>query len=112
MTATHLWNHPKVGERVRYIGAPDGEERFGVGEPPNTRWVRGGAVGVVVRIIEGYPEHSCPDHDGGFDCICCDESGRVPPQMQAPVIAYETREGAPVERCIDPEEEGEQWARV
>jgi len=110
MTKTNLWNHPKVGERVRYIGAPEGEERFGAGVP--TRWVRGGAEGVVTRIIEGYAEHNCPNHDGGIDCICMDESGRVPPQMQAPVVAYETREGDPVEQCISPENEGTLWERV
>lgn len=111
MSKTNLWNHPKVGERVRYIGAPVGEARFGAGHP-NTRWVRGGAVGTVVRIIDGYPEHRCPDHDGGFECVCCDKSGRVPPMMQAPVIAYETREGDPVEQCIDPEDEDQSWERV
>jgi hypothetical protein len=32
--------------------------------------------------------------------------------MDAPVIAYETREGAPVERCISPEDEGKSWERI
>ncbi len=108
--ADNVWNHPKVGERVRYIGAPDGERRMGEGLNP-TRWLRGGAVGTVVRVIEGYPSHRCLDHDGGFDCTCGDDSGFVRAMKQSPVIAYQTLEGSPLERCIDPEDEGTDWER-
>ncbi len=100
MALTNLWDHPKVGEHVRFIGASDGTRTMGVGNP--LRWLRGGAFGIVVRVIEGYPEHHCPDHDGG----------RIPPQMDAPVIAWDTWEGDPIERCINPEDENTRWERI
>lgn len=97
MTETPKWKHPKIGEKVRYIGAEPGEARVGIGENP-TRWIRGGAVGVVIRVIPGYVERLPGCSDGV--------------QKDAPVVAYETREGAPVSRCIFPEDEGKDWERV
>ncbi len=108
------WNHPAIGDRVRYIGVPEGELSFGGPYAPLQciQWVRGGSEGAITRVIEGYASHRCPDHDGGIDCICADESGRVGAMMQSPVVAWETLEGGTVEHCIGPEDEGGTWERI
>jgi hypothetical protein len=74
--------------------------------------LRGGDEGNVVRIIAGYPEHACPDHDEAPDCVCGGETGRVRACAAGPVVAWETREGGTIERCISPEDEGTDWERV
>ncbi len=83
-------SNPKVGDRVRYIGVKNGTAVVGVGYNP-MRWLRGGAEGTVIEIIGGYSEH-----DGGW----------IPPQMDVLVIAWDTLEGDPIERCINSEDEG------
>ena len=108
---------PASGDKIRYIGAPPGEFKFGEGHEPDVRWLEGGVVGTVVSFIDGYPRHRCPDHDEYPDCICGDD-GIVEAMERCAVVDYpavdhghKPRAGV-VSRCIDLSNEGETWERA
>ena len=98
-----------IGTRVRYIGRPKGERAIGTGG----HWLCGGAEGEVTSVIPGYPRHRCPDHDGGIECVCQDDSGWVEADEPSPVVHYVCACGRDfVSRCISSEDEGVMWERA
>lgn len=101
----------RIGDRIRFIGRPDGERALGLGAEPNTRWLRGGDSGQVTEIICGYPPHRCPDHEEFPNCVC-GEDGTADGTDPAPVVAYESQDGGTVPRCISPEDEDKTWKRT
>lgn len=104
---------PKIGERVRYIGCPPGERRFGLGEEPNIRWLAGGAEGEVLSRHLGFPSYRCSDHSSFPDCVCGDEGGVIPKTPPWVVVAYEAENANGfIERCVDLDGEGANWERV
>ncbi len=107
---------PNVGDRIRCTARPDGERVLGIGHPGAERWLLGGTVGEVTRIIPGYPRHLCPDHDDDPDCVCGGAEygdGWVDEDSASPVVTYPAEGGeGVVERCVSPEDEGESWERV
>jgi len=122
MSNDNQWNHPKIGERVRLCCPPNNGNMFGefirknppwpVPKDELVRWIRGGDEGEVIRVIQGYASHRCPNHlmnDNLLDedeCVCAgNEDGIVNAMMQSPVVAWESQEGGTVERCLSPEDE-------
>ena len=106
------WPVP-IGTRVRFLGAEPGRQYLGTEVDGVTHWLCGHAEGEVVEIIRGYARHRCPDHDGGIDCICQDESGWVDAMEPAPVVNYVCGCGeSVVPRTINSDDEGERWELV
>lgn len=119
---------PEIGTEVRYIGRPDGEKSsgeylnpesvpfgFGASVPDSEiAWIVGGCTGRVVKHGKGYAAHRCPDHKKAPDCICGNPyDGEIDAMPDWAVIAWESdHEGRTLERCIDLENEGDQWERV
>ena len=98
------WKHrPEIGERIRCTSRQVGERVAAY----DGLWLHGGDVGVVVRVIPGYPRHRCHNHAKSPDCIC-GGGGWVFQNAAAPVVRYPNG----IERCISPEDEGRGWERV
>jgi hypothetical protein len=103
----------EVGDRVTFIGYPDGRvyiQRVIDGETAN---FCGGARGVVVEPPSGgYPPHPCPDHDSG-DCVCGDrEDATVPGKPTSAVVAWEYDNGATHRALIYARDGGTRWSTV
>jgi hypothetical protein len=103
---------PSIGSKVRYIGCPPGEAKFGMGYDPDVRWLMGGAIGVVVKQYRGFPAHRCPNHKEYPDCICGEESGIAQAMSPAAAVEYQADPHGVIDWVIHIEDEGETWERI
>lgn len=96
---------PGARMRYRHRTRPEGERVYGA--PGADLCV--GAPGRVIEVKQGAPEHDCPDHDGGNDCVCGNASGVLPAAPNYAVVEFVLSNGQGKRLAMSQDKEGDSW---